>query len=105
MEIEEVYKVFNYCSAYLDKLNDKQVGALWEYINMMNRHSDYDLMKKEFGRVAILSYFVHIKMDETKSEFKRFDLLTGYWKAMLVMLLVQDEYNINNPNYKSKLIK
>jgi hypothetical protein len=105
MKIEEVYKVFNYCSAYLDKLNDKQINALWEYINMMNRHNDYDLMKKEFGRVAILSYFVHVKMDETKSEFERFELLSGYWKAMVVMLLVQDEYNINNPNYKSKLIK
>jgi len=105
MEISNVYKVFDYCSNYLDKLNDKQVGALWEYINMMNRHNDYDLMKKEFGRCSILSYFCHIKIDETKSEFERFTLLSGYWKAMLMILLVQDEYNKNNPNYKSKIVK
>ena len=105
MTKDKVLENYGFCSNYLDKLNNKQVDAVWEYLNIRNKGEG--LMKKEFGRVAVLHSLVKIKEKiedgDTIENYSIFCTLSEIWHLMLGMLLVQDEYNKYNPNYKSKV--
>jgi len=105
MTKESVNKLYGICSDYLDKLNDKQVNTLYKYMTM--RFKEYSFMSDDFGRVSILQVLIHIKCEaKDEDSFENlsiYEKLSDCWTFMLAMLMVQDEYNKSNPNYKSKI--
>lgn len=106
MTKENVLQNYGFCSTYLDKLNNKQVDAVWEYLNMAFKKR-MDILPKEHGRAAVLHTLIKIKEGieegDTVHNYSIFTTFSEIWHIMVGMLLVQDEYNKYNPNYKSKV--
>ena len=104
MNIEDVNKCYDYCTEYLDRLNHNQINALYKYLKM--KFKDCDMLVTA-GRVACLHVLVWLrtqaKDENTDENFFIWQKLIDVGTFMLGMLMVQDEYNKYNPNYKSIL--
>ena len=105
MEYKAIEDLFDVCKKYLNKLNSNQRGAMYEYFKMTNKGCDH--FAKEMGIVALANELIYIKSkathDDSITNLGVFQNLRCAWSVMLGMLLVQDEYNKYNPNYKSKV--
>lgn len=101
---ENIIRSYSYCKNYLKLCNKKQVDALWEYINLKHRYPF--TWKKSQGAFGILSYW-EVLAQNSNNEYETliWDDFIGYWTFILGMLMVQDEYNKYNPNWKSPLKK
>lgn len=102
---ENIYRAYEYCKSYLKLCNRKQIDALWEYINLKHRYPF--TWSKSAGIVGILAYWEVLAKNDDKhySDTLIWDDFIGYWTFILGMLMVQDEYNKYNPNWKSPLKK
>ena len=106
MTYEEVKKQYDLCVSYTRKLNHNQIGALYEFLLIFNKECDH--LSKKSGLVAIFREFVFILEQVHKDEDSLHNhfidqKFTEIWMFMLGMLMVQDEYNRFNKNYKSKI--
>ena len=105
MKHEDVIKCYDFCTCYLDKLNRNQCRALYRYFEM--KHKDIDMLFTDKGRVACLYVLSTLKAKATDEDsvdnYSIWTKLTEAWTFMLGMLMVQDEYNRYNPNYKSPI--
>lgn len=109
-EKETIQRRYEYCITYFKKLNTKQVNALWEYLKITNTKTDrtqrFPLMKKNFGKLAVIKYLTDLR-DNINNGYEYSALvaedLFSIWHVIIGMLLMQDEYNKYNPNYKSKI--
>lgn len=109
MKAIEVNKMYSICTNYLDKLNRKQVIALAKFLEIYNKDNTKHL--SHYDRIYCLNELIFIKMKIEDDSVDYADIhnnhiherLAQIWTFMLGMLMVQDEYNDHNPNYKSKI--
>lgn len=101
---DAVTRVHFMCRDYLRVCNRNQVNALWEYINIKHRYPF--TWKKSMGATGILAYWVVLEENKNDEYLTLiWEDFTSYWTFILGMLMVQDEYNKYNPNWKSPIRK
>lgn len=91
---EAILNNFNRCSDMLDKFNDLQLAAIYDFISILNSTGNSYTLSNTPDRVCILKYLCDLKNNKNKAnEDVVYDRLRSIHTAMAAMTLLQLKYD------------
>ena len=91
---ESIQTNYNRCVAILDRFDEFQIKAIYQYIMTVNSVSNTYELFDEPNRTSVLAYLIQLKLNNNEEdEYAVYNRMFNILTAMIAMELLREKYN------------